>query len=272
MVCAMKIATWNVNSVRARLERLLAWLGKVRPDVLCIQELKVTNEAFPREAVNQAGYHAAVLGQKTYNGVAILSRTEPAGVVRGIEDGVDDPQARLVSADVDGVRIINAYVPNGQEVGSEKFQYKLDWLGRLRGYLDRRCRPDEPVLLCGDFNVAPDDADVASPAEWADTVLCCPAVRAALEHVRQWGLIDAFRKHHPEGHVYTWWDYRELAFPRNDGLRLDHLFATAPLTERCMSAEVDRNERKGVKPSDHAPVVAEFDLSGLPCGRACGAA
>ena len=262
----MKLATWNVNSIRARLERVLPWLEQTRPDVLCLQETKVTDDAFPVGELRALGYEAACHGQRTYNGVAILSRTPLTEVTRGFGDGEDDAQARLIAATTAGVRVMSVYVPNGEAVGSEKFQYKLDWLGRLRGYLDRRCRPDEPVLLCGDFNVAPDDADAASPAEWADTVLCCPAVRAALEHVRQWGLIDAFRKHHPEGHIYTWWDYRELAFPRNDGLRLDHLFATAPLAESCTSAEVDRDERKGVKPSDHAPVVADFDLSGLPCG------
>ena len=255
----MLIATWNVNSVRARQERLLAWLDKHRPDVLCLQELKVVEEAFPFDAVGEAGYHAAVYGQKTYNGVAILSREEPAGVRRGIDDGVDDPQARLIAAEVAGVHVINAYVPNGSQVGSEAFDYKLRWMRRLAACLGRHWSPGDAVVLCGDLNVAADDRDVAEPDEWADTVLCVPQVRRALERACRWGLVDVFRKHHPEGGVYSWWDYRMAAFPRNDGLRLDHVLATEALGRRCTRAEVDRDERKGHKPSDHAPVLAWFD-------------
>ena len=255
----MLIATWNVNSVRARQERLLAWLDKHRPDVLCLQELKAVEEAFPFDAVGEAGYRAAVCGQKTYNGVAILSRAEPAGVRRGIDDGVDDSQARLIAAEVAGVHVVNAYVPNGRQVGSDAFDYKLRWMQRLTAYLGRHWSPGDPVVLCGDLNVAADDRDVAEPDEWADTVLCVPQVRQALEGIRRWGLVDVFRKHHGEGGVYSWWDYRMAAFPRNDGLRLDHVLATEALASRCTRAEVDRDERKGHKPSDHAPVLAWFD-------------
>jgi exodeoxyribonuclease-3 len=255
----MKLATWNVNSIRARLERLLAWLEKHQPDVLCLQELKATDEDFPGEAIAEAGYRAAVHGQKTYNGVAILSKTEPANVERGIKDRVKDPQARLISADVGGMRVMSAYVPNGAEVGSDKYAYKLDWMRRLRKHLDGHYSPSDRLVLCGDFNVAVDDKDVARPEEWQNTVLCHSDVRDALEKVRSWGFTDVFRKHHPEGGIYSWWDYRMLAFPRNNGLRLDHIFATEPLAACCSLAEVDRDERKGKKPSDHAPVVAVFD-------------
>ena len=255
----MKIATWNVNSIRARHERLLAWLEKVQPDVLCVQELKVTDDAFPYDVVREAGYCPAVHGQKTYNGVAILSRAEPQDVAVGMGDDVDDPQARLISARIDGVRIISAYIPNGSEVGSDKWLYKLEWMQRLREHLERNFEPSDPVILCGDFNVARDDADVANPDQWADTVLCHQDARDALERIRQWGFTDVFREHHPDGGVYSWWDYRMLGFPKNNGIRLDYVFATQSLARSCVTAEVDRDERKGQKPSDHAPVIAIFE-------------
>ncbi len=255
----MKVATWNVNSIRSRLERLLRWLDKVHPDVVCLQELKAREEVFPYEPIREAGYHAAVHGQKTYNGVAILSASEPRAVERGMGDDLDDAQARLISAEVEGVRIISAYVPNGQVVGSEKYMYKLDWMRRLRGHLGRQFEPSAPLILCGDLNVARDDLDVADPEKWAGSVLCHQEARDSLERIREWGLTDVFRQHHPEGGLYSWWDYRMLAFPKDDGLRIDHIFATDPMARRCTSAEIDREERKGPKPSDHAPVIATFD-------------
>jgi len=254
----MKIATWNVNSIRARLERALAWLARQQPDIVCLQELKCVDDAFPADALRQAGYHSAVHGQKTYNGVAVLSRAEPAHVEVGLSDDIDDPQARLIGAEVAGVRVLSAYVPNGAVVGSDKYAYKLEWLLRLREHLDRRCEPSQPLILCGDFNVARFDDEVASPDQWAGTVLCHHAAREALEQVRQWGFVDVFREHHPQGGLYSWWDYRAGAFHRNEGLRLDHILATEPLAARCTAAEVDRDERKGTKPSDHAPVLAAF--------------
>jgi len=253
----MRLATWNVNSVRARLERLLAWLERNEPDVMCLQETKATDEAFPREPIEEAGYHAAVFGQKTYNGVAILSRAEPEGVHRGLDD---DPEARFLEARVGKLVVLCAYVPNGQAVGSDKWAYKLGWLRRLRAHLERHHTPDEPLVLVGDFNVAPDDRDVALPEAWADSVLCHAEGRAALENVCRWGLVDVVRAPPPDGGVYSWWDYRQLAFPKNNGLRLDHVLATRPLADRCARAWIDRDERKGETPSDHAPVVAEFDL------------
>jgi exodeoxyribonuclease-3 len=255
----MKIATWNVNSVRARLDRLLAWLQKAQPDILCLQELKTREEAFPYEAIREAGYHVAVYGQRTFNGVAILSRTEPQNARQGMDDGVEDPQARFITAQVGTIQITSAYIPNGQVVGSAHYAYKLDWLRRLRAFLEKNSTPQTPLVVCGDFNVARDDLDVADPAAWEETVLYHPMSRAALEELLGWGLVDVHRQKHPEGRLYSWWDYRMLAFPKNDGLRLDYIFATLPLAARCASAEIDRQERKGAKPSDHAPVIAVFD-------------
>ena len=255
----MKIATWNVNSIRVRLERLGKWLDKQRPDVLCLQELKAVDEAFPLDAIKEAGYFAAVHGQKTYNGVAILSRTKPVDVRRGMGAEADDPQARLVSAKIGGAAVLSAYFPNGGTVGSESFAYKLDWMRRLREYLRKHFSPSEPLALCGDFNVTIDDKDVNRPEEWADPVLCHKDARNGLAEIRRWGLVDVFRRHHPQGGIYSWWDYRQLGFPRNNGLRIDHIYATESLADRSTAAEVDRDERKGQKPSDHAPVIAVFE-------------
>jgi len=253
----MIVATWNVNSVRARRDRLNAWLAKHNPHVLCLQELKVADEVFLTEQLVPTGYHAVTHGQKTYNGVAILSKTRPQNVSRGMND---DPQARLITAEIDGLRIINVYVPNGAEVGSDKWAYKLDWLDRLKAYLVENADPSQPLLLCGDFNIAPTDRDVANPDAWANSVLCHDDVRAALDEILCWGLVDLFAARHPEGGIYSWWDYRQLAFPRNDGLRLDLILATPPLADKCSAVTIDRDERKGQKPSDHVPVIATFDL------------
>jgi exodeoxyribonuclease-3 len=254
----MKIAAWNVNSVRARLDRLVDWLKSAQPDVLCLQELKCTDADFPMEAVREAGYHAAVHGQKTYNGVAILAKTEPTDVVRGLSDGVDDSHSRLIAATVNGVRVLSVYAPNGQEVGSEQYEYKLRWYGRLRRYLDTRHKPGEPLVLGGDWNVAPEDIDTWDPALWEGQTLFTKRERAALQELCAFGLTDTFRKLHPNEQRFSWWDYRMLAFPKNKGLRIDHIFATAPLAERLVAADVDREARKGKQPSDHAPVWAEF--------------
>jgi exodeoxyribonuclease-3 len=253
----VKLATWNVNSIRAREERLLAWLAVHQPDVLCLQELKVADEAFPSDALRSAGYHAAVHGQKTYNGVAILSRVPAEDVTRGFGDHGDDSQSRLISAQIAGVHVLSAYFPNGSEVGSDKWLYKLDWMKRLRGYLDR-CDPRRPLALCGDFNVAPEARDVHDPKAWEASVLFHPEARAALESIRAWGFVDTFRMHHPEPGRFSWWDYRMLAFPKNNGLRIDHVFASELLAKSCTAASIDREQRKGKQPSDHAPVLAEF--------------
>ena len=256
----MKLATWNVNSVRAREERLLRWLGAAQPDVVCLQELKVQDAGFPAEGLRAAGYASAVHGQKTYNGVAILSRAEPTDVVRGFGDGGEDAAARLVAGRLGPLCVASVYVPNGASVGSDKWAYKLDWLRRLRSWLDRCCSRDELLAVCGDFNVAPEARDVCDPAAWETSVLFHPEARAALAEVCAWGLVDGFRIHHQEPGLYSWWDYRMLAFPKNQGLRIDHVLLSRPLAERCRSATIDRNERKGKQPSDHAPVLVELDV------------
>lgn len=254
----MKIVTWNVNSVRARQERLLNWLKTHQPDVLCLQELKCVDADFPTEAVRELGYHAALHGQKTYNGVAILAKEEPQDVVRGLADEVEDPQSRVIAATVRGVRVVSVYAPNGQAVDSPAYVYKLEWYTRLRRYLDMRHKPDEPLVLCGDWNVAPEDIDTWDPKLWEGQTLFTVRERDALQRLCAFGLTDVFRKLHPGEQKFSWWDYRMLAFPKNKGLRIDHLFATAPLLERAVKSEVDREERKGKQPSDHAPVWAEF--------------
>ena len=254
----MKIATWNVNSVRARFERLMAFLAREQPDVLCLQELKVSDTEFPRLELEAAGWRAAVLGQKTYNGVAILARSEPEEVRHGLDDDADDPEARLIAATVQGVRVLSAYVPNGKVVGSDKWAWKLGWLQRLALHLARHYTTTQPLALCGDFNVAPEGRDVARPEEWRDSVLCHEEARERLREIVAWGLSDAIRLYHTGDGPYSWWDYRMLGFAKGNGLRIDHILMTPPLAARCRDARVDRDERKGKLPSDHAPVIATF--------------
>jgi exodeoxyribonuclease-3 len=254
----MKIATWNVNSIRVRMERLLPWLAERAPDVVCMQELKVEEEKLPRAELEAAGYHVVACCQKTYNGVAILAKQAIEDVRVGMDDGVEDPQARMVSGVVGGVRVINVYVPNGQQVGTDKYEYKLQWMARLRKYLDDKCDRAQPLVLCGDFNVAPENGDVHDPVAWAKETLFHIDARRALEQIRSWGLVDLFRLHHHDPGYYTWWDYQMLAFPKNRGLRIDHIFASEPMARRCDGCIIDRELRKGQKPSDHAPVIATF--------------
>lgn len=254
----MRIATWNVNSVRARQQRLINWLKSSQPDVLCLQELKCTDADFPFDAVKEAGYFAAVHGQKTYNGVAILAKTEPTDVIRGLSDGVDDTHARFISATVNGIRVVSAYAPNGQQVDSPAYVYKLEWYRRLRDYLDTRHKPDDLVVMGGDWNIAPDPIDVYDVAQWEGQTLFTLRERDALQQVCAFGLTDAFRRLHPDVQKFSWWDYRMLMFPKNRGVRIDHLFLTAPLVPRLTACDVDREERKGQQPSDHAPVWLEL--------------
>jgi exodeoxyribonuclease-3 len=255
----MRIASWNVNSIRARRERTLAWLDRVQPDVVCLQELKGEQHTFPRDDLEAAGYGAAIHGQKTYNGVAILARSRIADVERGIDDGVDDPQARLVCGVTGGVRVVSAYVPNGQMVGSDKYAYKIAWLDRLTAWLEPRLATGEPLALCGDFNIARDERDVDDPEEWEGTVLYNDEMRSALTRLLDLGLVDAFRRHNEGGGLFSWWDYRQNSFRRNRGLRIDYVLLTADLAERCTACTIDRAEREGDKPSDHAPVIADID-------------
>lgn len=225
---------------------------------MCLQEIKVEEDKFPLLEVRGLGYHAAVYGQRAYNGVAILSKEPPQDVRRGLEDDVPDHEARVISAKVGDVRVISVYVPNGQAVGSEKYVYKLAWLERLRAYLDRTYNPSEPLVMGGDFNCAPEWRDVAKPELWQETTLTSEEVRQAVRHVVDWGLQDTFRVYTQEPGFYSWWDYRMLGFAKNNGLRIDQVYATEPMAARLKKAWIDRQERKGQKPSDHVPVVADF--------------
>jgi len=259
----MKVVSWNVNSIRARFDRVMNWLDQHEPDVVCLQELKCTEADFPFDAISSLGYACEVYGQKSYNGVAILSFEEPEDVVMGFDDGVDDPQARVIGATIGGVRIVDLYVPNGGAVGSDKWTYKLAWYDRLVKWLDAHCDPRQQLVLCGDFNIAPLAMDVARPDKWAETAMCATAGREALKRVVDWGFIDTFRQHEREGGHYSWWDYRGGGLRANDGLRIDQIYATRTLAELCSAAGIDEAERrdmKGGKPSDHAPIWAEFDV------------
>lgn len=238
--------------------RLTAWLERRRPEVVCLQEIKVTNEDFPAEPLEALGYRCLVHGQKAYNGVAILSLLREADVVRSLPGDLPGADSRFLAATIGGARIINIYAPNGQAPGTDKYAYKLDWYGRLRQALDGLPRESD-VLVCGDFNVAPEDIDVWDPEQWRGQILFTDPEKAALRNIVAWGFTDSLRKLHPEGGVYTWWDYRGGAFHRGWGIRIDHVLASASLATRCVAVEVDRDERKGEKPSDHAPVVATFE-------------
>ncbi len=253
----LTVATWNINSIRTRLPRLLAWLERRQPSVVCLQEIKVVNEDFPSEPISQLGYQCHVRGQKAYNGVAILSRLPVSDVVQALPGDAADAESRFLAASIGGTRIINIYAPNGQTVGCDKYVYKLDWYCRLRSYLDAQSAQAE-VLLCGDFNVAPEDRDVWDPEKWRGQILFSDSEKAALTRIVEWGFTDALRMLHPEGGLYTWWDYRAGAFHRGWGMRIDHILVSAPLAQRCTAVEIDREERKGDKPSDHAPVIATF--------------
>jgi exodeoxyribonuclease III len=255
----VKIATWNVNSIRARHDRVVAWLAAEQPDVLCMQEIKVETAAFPGDAIAAAGYQVVAIGQRSYNGVAIASREPITDVTTGFGDDAADDEARFMVGTVRGVRIASAYMPNGGG-GPERFSYKLEWMARLRRWLDGYADPAQAFALCGDFNVAPEDRDIHDPARWEGAVLCTPEERSALSNVRAWGFDDVFRRHHAEGGRFTWWDYRGVAFFKDQGLRIDHVWATPALAARSTACEIDRLARKGQNASDHAPVTATFDL------------
>jgi exodeoxyribonuclease III len=256
----VKLATWNINSIRARTDRLVAWIAREQPDVLCLQETKVEDVGFPTSALVSLGYEIAIYGQRSYNGVAIASKTPLEAVTRGFGDGESDEDARLIAATTRGLRVICVYVPNGQDLASEKFPYKLAWYRRLRRYLDSKHSTAERVVVCGDTNVAFDDRDVWSPEKWAGQIHCSPAEREAFAEVVSFGLVDLFRKHNPDGGIYSWWDYRGVSFFKNQGLRIDHILATPPVAEHSTACTIDRNARKGQDASDHAPVIATLDV------------
>ena len=254
----VKIATWNVNSIRSRLDRVLDWTQRELPDVLCMQEIKTVDELFPAAPFVDLGYRIETYGQPTHNGVAILARKPLSNVVRGLPGDGPDAHRRLLAATLGKVRFVNVYVPNGQSPESEKFVYKMEWLDRLRAFLADSASPSDPLVLLGDFNIAPDERDVRYPEQWRGKIHFHPKEHAALARITSWGLSDLFRKHHEEGGFYSWWDYRRLAFQRNDGLRIDLVLGTAPILKRCKGSRIDREERKGEHPSDHVPVVVEI--------------
>jgi exodeoxyribonuclease-3 len=255
----MKIVSWNINSLRKRQERLLEWLSSTQPDVVCLQETKCMDEQFPVLDLKAAGYHSVFHGQKSYNGVAIVSKMEPSKVRVALCDEEADPQARLIAATVNGLRVYSIYAPNGQAVGSPAYDYKMRWYERLRNCLQQENR-DEPLVVCGDFNVAPKDEDVYDPDLWRGAIMCSDGERRAFEELCGVGLVDTLRLHHPEPGLFSWWDYRMLAFPKNRGLRIDAVLASKSLAHRCTATGIEREMRKGKEPSDHAPVWAEFSL------------
>jgi len=255
----MKIATWNVNSMNVRQPHVIEWLQAQRPDVLAIQEIKQLTEKFPADALAELGYASIASGQKTYNGVAVASRLGPTDPVTDLP-GFDDPQRRVLATTIDGLRVINLYVPNGSEVGSEKYSYKLSWLAALRDFLEAELTAHDKVVVLGDFNIAPADADVYDPVKWGDAILCSPLERQALGRLLDLGLTDVFRRFEHPDNVFSWWDYRAAGFRRNAGLRIDLILTSPSLTERCTACYVDKEPRAWDRPSDHAPVVAEFDL------------
>jgi exodeoxyribonuclease-3 len=256
----MLVASFNVNSLRARLPIVLAWLTKHQPDVLAVQETKVQDIDFPADAFSDSGYKYVFKGQKSYNGVAIFSRSEITEVKFGFDDEPKD-EPRLIKAEVNGITIVNTYIPQGYLPESEKFEYKLNWFERLLRFFNENFKPSESVLWVGDFNIAPEPIDVYDPKSLLGHVCYHPEVHKKLEKIMQWGFVDVFRMHCKEAGQYTFWDYRPInAFKHNLGWRLDHIMATQPLAEKCTACYIDKEPRTKDKPSDHTPIVAEFDL------------
>ena len=254
----MKLAAWNVNSLNVRLPHVIDWLRQHQPDALCLQELKLEDAKFPLAAIEDAGYSAAFDGQKTYNGVAILTRKRAEDVARGMPDFPDE-QKRVIAATVDGVRVVCVYIPNGQDTESDKYQYKLRWLDALAGYMQKQIGEYKDVALLGDYNIAPDDRDVHDPKAWEGKVLCSAPERAAFQRLIDLGMKDSFRLFEQPEKSFSWWDYRMNGFRRNLGLRIDHVLLTDGLAARCASSTIDVEPRKLERPSDHAPVMATLN-------------
>jgi exodeoxyribonuclease III len=258
----VRIVTWNVNSLGARLPRIESWLADVQPDVVCMQETKCTDDGFPSLTFRAMGYDTFHHGQGQWNGVAILSRVGLEDPAVGFDDGADaDPEARVVWATCGGVRVASCYVPNGRSVDHEHYRYKLAWLDRLRSHLEQRCDPARPTAVLGDFNIAPEDRDVWDPAAFVDATHVSAPERAALARIVDWGLVDVFRERYDDAGLFSWWDYRAGNFHKRKGMRIDLVLATRPLAERLELVLIDRNARKGETPSDHAPVIADFAVA-----------
>ena len=255
----MKIATWNVNSLKVRLPQVLDWLATSQTDILCLQETKLTDENFPAADIEAAGYRVVYSGQKTYNGVAIISKRPAEDVLTDIPS-LDDPQRRILAATIEGVRVLNLYVVNGQEVGSEKYAWKLEWLARVTHYIQEQLKHEQHLVVLGDFNIAPEDRDVHDPEAWHERILCSTPEREALQRIMELGLVDSFRLFQQEDASFSWWDYRAAAFRRNRGLRIDLILASRALAEHCNACSIDKEPRRLERPSDHTPVLAEFNI------------
>ncbi len=255
----MKIATWNVNSLNVRLPHVLEWLAANEPDVLVLQEIKQVTEAFAVDAFTEAGYKSVASGQKTYNGVATICREEPLDPITDFP-GFDDPQRRILATTINGVRVVDLYVPNGQAVGSEKYEYKMSWLEALRKFLKAELESHENLVVLGDFNIAPEDRDVYDAEKWGDAILCSPREREALGELFKLGMSDVFRQFDQAEKSFSWWDYRAAGFRRNAGLRIDLILASSAMAETCQASYVDKEPRTWERPSDHTPVVAEFAI------------
>lgn len=257
----MKVATWNINSIKSRLEHVVRWCESARPDVVCLQETKTVDKDFPFARFASAGYeYVAAQGERSYNGVAILSRSPLEDIENALPGKNDDDQKRFLTATVDGLRIVNVYIPHGTKFGSEKFEYKLDWIKRLREYFDERFTANDLVLLCGDLNVAPHELDVWNPNRWKEKLHFTKPERDAIQDLKRWGFVDLFRQINDDEREYSWWDHMEWSFRKDQGLRIDHLWASQALAGLCSDCWIDKEPRGWELPSDHAPVVAELLL------------
>jgi len=254
----MILASWNVNSLAVRMPQLSEWIRQHRPNVVCLQETKLVDEKFPREEFDALGYTYEFYGEKTYNGVAILADRPIVSVHKGFIEEAQPSSRRFIEAQVDGLYILNAYIPNGQRVGSDKYEYKLNWIGSLHDHLEKQHKRDAKVVLCGDFNIATEDIDVYKPSEVRGTIMVSDVEREKIATIRTWGFEDVFRIHNKGGGQFTWWDYRMGAFRRNMGFRIDHIWTTKSLANDCIRSWIDKEPRKLERPSDHVPILAEF--------------
>ncbi|PWR00196.1 exodeoxyribonuclease III [Leucothrix pacifica] len=253
----MKIASWNVNSLRVRLGHVLQWLESAQPDILVLQETKMTDDQFPAEEIRAAGYDVVYSGQKTYNGVAILSKVAAENVLFDLP-GLEDPQRRIVAAQIGDIQVLDLYVVNGSEVGSEKFAYKLDWLEKVTAWVESQLDKHKKFIILGDFNIAPTDRDVHNPKSWHEKILCSTPERNALKKLLDLGFVDSFRMFEQDDEIWSWWDYRSGGLENNKGLRIDLILSSYLLAEQCTACYVDKVPRTWERPSDHAPVVAEY--------------
>lgn len=257
----MKLATWNINSINSRIEHVIDWCKINQPDILCLQETKCVDGKFPHGRFDGIGYeHLSFIGEKTYNGVAMISKAPLTNIRKNFPDDADIAPKRLIAATINNIHIVNVYVPHGTALGSEKFAYKLEWLARLRKYIDDNFAATENLILCGDLNVAPHELDVWKPSLWKDKIHFTKAERDALQNLKKWGFVDVFRQINGDEKEFSWWDYFHHSFEKDRGLRIDHIWASQPLAERCTDCWIDKAPRGIDKPSDHAPVIAEFRI------------